>query len=65
MPRLIALALLAAFAGACARVKPYQRELLSLPTMALDGNVADQHVFETREGSSGGYGSVGSGCGCN
>jgi hypothetical protein len=56
-------------AGAgCARVKPYEREYLALPGMEIgDASelAADQHVFESREGSAGGYGSIGTGCGCN
>lgn len=49
-------------------VKPYQREWLAQPGMRLDKDAdgdAEQHVYESREGSSGGYGSVGGGCGCN
>jgi hypothetical protein len=56
-------------AGGCARVKPYERELLSKPTMTFQPdpheNVLDQHMIEAREGAVGGYGSAGGGCGCN
>ncbi len=64
MKRLLLLAIVL-LAAACARVKPYQRELLTLPGMSLESQPADQHIFESREGSAGAYGSIGSGCGCN
>lgn len=70
--RLVALVLLLSAAGGCARVKPYQREYLSKPIMAFDrgghdpqATILEQHVYEYREGSTGGYGSAGGGCGCN
>ena len=50
-------------------VKPYERDKLADPIMALDGDVVSasylQHVYESREGSRGGEGAVGGGCGCN
>ena len=50
-------------------VKPYERDKLADPIMALDGDPVStayiQHVFEAREGSRGGEGAVGGGCGCN
>jgi hypothetical protein len=50
-------------------VKPYEREHLADPIMALNPHpIASsyrQHVFEAREGSRGATGSVGGGCGCN
>lgn len=69
---LASLALLGSLAG-CASVepwvKPYEREHLADPIMALsrDGIAANyrDHVFETREGSHGATGAVGGGCGCN
>ena len=72
--RLAALALLAAVTLAgCASaepwVKPYEREHLAEPIMALNrGAIAASyrdHTFETREGSRGATGAVGGGCGCN
>jgi uncharacterized protein DUF4266 len=59
----------AALAGGCARVKPYERELLAKPTMTFQPDphedVLDNHMLEAREGAAGGYGSAGGGCGCN
>lgn len=50
-------------------VKPYERERLADPIMALErdpvsGSYLD-HVFELREGARGAMGSAGGGCGCN
>ena len=50
-------------------VKPYEREHLADPIMALERNPISStyldHVFETREGARGATGAVGGGCGCN
>jgi hypothetical protein len=50
-------------------VKPYEREHLADPIMALDRHPISSdyldHVFETREGARGATGGVGGGCGCN
>ncbi len=50
-------------------VKPYERDKLADPIMALDGDPVSvayiQHVFEAREAAKGGEGAVGGGCGCN
>jgi Domain of unknown function (DUF4266) len=69
---LLAAALLTLVSG-CAPiqpwVKPYEREHLADPIMALERNpissVYLDHVFETREGARGATGAVGGGCGCN
>ena len=50
-------------------VKPYERDKLADPIMALDGDPVSvayiQHVYEAREGARGGEGAAGGGCGCN
>jgi len=50
-------------------VKPYERDRLADPIMALDSDPVStayiQHVFEAREGARGGEGSAGGGSGCN
>jgi hypothetical protein len=63
----IALLLLFAPLAACVSVKPYERELLAQPGMSFESasNGNEQHMLESREGSFGGYGASGGGCGCN
>lgn len=50
-------------------VKPYERDRLADPIMALDmdpvATAYEHHVYESREGARGGLGSAGGGCGCN
>jgi hypothetical protein len=53
----------------CATVAPQQRAILADPTMQFDGeskhDTALRHAIENREGSMGGTGVSGGGCGCN
>jgi len=55
--------------GACATVAPYARERLARPDMEVgrnaDAKAGEEHATAYREGSSGGMGSSGGGCGCN
>ena len=55
--------------SACATVKPYEREDLARKDMEFAGNpdasAGEQHAVAYREGSSGGFGASGGGCGCN
>ncbi|MGB1015014.1 MAG: DUF4266 domain-containing protein [Nannocystaceae bacterium] len=55
--------------GGCARVKPYERGRLAQPDMALkpsdDLESGPDHALDYREGSAGGLGGNGGGCGCN
>ncbi len=50
-------------------VKPYERDRLADPIMALDSDPVSsssiQHVYEASEGARGGEGAAGGGCGCN
>lgn len=66
---LLAIAALSACSGIEPWVKPYERDKLADPIMALDGDPVStayiQHVFEAREGARGGEGAAGGGCGCN
>lgn len=65
--------LLLAGLGGCSNiepwVKPYERDKLADPIMALDSDAVStsyiQHVYEAREGARGGEGAAGGGCGCN
>jgi hypothetical protein len=63
-----AMALASALAG-CATVAPTQRAILADPTMQFDAeakhDAALRHALDNREGSMGGTGVSGGGCGCN
>lgn len=67
--RTLLLCLLVLAASACARVKPWQREIHARRQMQAEPDPAerklDGHVAEYREGSIGGAGVGGGGCGCN
>lgn len=64
----VAAALLPSCSPALVRVQPYERGNLSRPVMA-DGNTLraamTEHAYFSREGSFGGAGVGGGGCGCN
>ncbi len=53
----------------CATLAPQQRAILADPTMQFDSEArheaALQHAIDNREGSMGGTGVAGGGCGCN
>lgn len=63
--------------GACALlagcgtigVKPWQRDIMAKREMAIDANpvdtAVDDHVYFSKEATSGGRGFGGGGCGCN
>ena len=63
--------LLAASLGGCATigVKPWQRDVLAKPRMALVPDplemALDQHIYFSKEATTGGAGLGGGGCGCN
>jgi hypothetical protein len=56
-------------ASGCATVSPQERAILADPTMQFDSDAkhdaALRHAIENREGSMGGTGVAGGGCGCN
>jgi hypothetical protein len=56
-------------ASGCATVAPQNRAILADPTMQFDAeakhDAALRHAIENREGSIGGTGASGGGCGCN
>lgn len=55
-------------ATGCVTVKPSQRQHLSKPEMSPESDVEEEsfqtHVEAAREGSMGGHGAAGGGCGC-
>ena len=68
--RLIAAALVAAaatLAAGCAGVEPWERDLHARADMKADAHDAaiDDHIYFSKEASSGGRGFAGGGCGCN
>ena len=67
--RALLTALVALSVCGCVTVKPQERAVLSDPTMQFDGdpkaNAPIRHAVENREGSYGGNGVSGGGCGCN
>ena len=70
MTRLLrTLATLAALAGlaACTTVQPWERDLHARADMQPDAQDAaiDDHIYFSKEASSGGRGFAGGGCGCN
>lgn len=53
----------------CTTVQPWERDILARPEMALDYDAItmglDDHIYFSKEASSGGRGFAGGGCGCN
>lgn len=64
-----ALVLSALCLSGCATVAPYERGTLARTDMQLERNgdaaAGQQHADAYREGSAGGTGASGGGCGCN
>jgi hypothetical protein len=69
MRRLLLALVLAATACGRYAVRPDEKEFLADRIMQPDFDqqetTSDQHVFANREGSEGGFGAAGGGCGCN
>ncbi|MSQ98802.1 MAG: DUF4266 domain-containing protein [Xanthomonadales bacterium] len=67
--KLSLLLLLVSLLGACAPVQPWERGHLAQANMALAADplrdAMDEHVYNSKEASSGGMGAAGGGCGCN
>lgn len=63
------LAALLLLAAGCQGVKPWERGTLARPEMALNAqplrNAIDDHIYFSKEASSGGRSFAGGGCGCN
>lgn len=69
MKRSTWLIVLALTASGCTTVQPWERDVLARPEMSLDANpldaAIDDHIYFSKEASSGGRGFGGGGCGCN
>lgn len=67
-----ALVVAAALSGGCASFAPpapWEKQYLARPDMQFDPDPLDarymQHIYFSKEGTFGGYGVGGGGCGCN
>jgi hypothetical protein len=53
----------------CAGVQPWDRDVLARPDMQVVSDpleaATDEHIYFSKEASSGGQGFAGGGCGCN
>jgi hypothetical protein len=69
--RLILIGLMTVVLSSCASmgVEPWERDLLAKDSMQLVPNYLDnfydEHIYFSKEASSGGQGVGGGGCGCN
>lgn len=69
-PLFIAMALIVGLSGCSSLgVEPWEKGLLARSDMALDSEkldlALDDHIYFSKEGSSGGRAFAGGGCGCN
>ena len=61
----------ASFCASCGGVgpRPWEKDLMAKPEMQLTPyplqTAADEHIYFSKEASSGGRGFAGGGCGCN
>ena len=69
MRRVLAAAGVALLLGGCAGVEPWDRDVLARPEMQIVSDpieaAAGDHIYFSKEASSGGQGFGGGGCGCN
>jgi len=67
--KLFFLFILVLLQGCSLGVKPWQRGTLAKPEMLLTADpldlAFDEHIYFSKEASSGGQGTSGGGCGCN
>jgi Domain of unknown function (DUF4266) len=65
----VALVALTSMSSGCANVKPWDRDVLARDSMQIVSDPVDQsiddHIYFSKEASSGGQGFGGGGCGCN
>ena len=54
---------------ACAQVAPWEKDTLARPEMQMDSDpltsALDDHIYFSKEATSGGRSFAGGGCGCN
>lgn len=70
--KMLGIAVLSLVLSGCASlggVQPWERDVLARPEMSLDADpldaAIDDHIYFSKEASSGGRGFGGGGCGCN
>ena len=67
--RRLLLSLAVLLLAGCTVVEPWERDVLARPEMSLDESpldaTIDDHIYFSKEASSGGRGFGGGGCGCN
>ena len=67
--RLVLALSLCLLASGCASVQPWEHDVLARRSMQLNTHpniaAADDHIYFSKEGSSGGRSFDGGGCGCN
>jgi hypothetical protein len=69
--KMLGIAAMAMVLSGCASlgVQPWERDVLARPEMSLDADpldaAIDDHIYFSKEASSGGRGFGGGGCGCN
>ena len=67
--RIFAVLIISSLTFSCSSVSPWERGILAKPEMAWEPDPLmgqlQEHVYFSKEGSSGGYGAGGGGCGCN
>lgn len=68
---LVLLIILGASVGGCASIgpKPWEHDLMAEPAMSVNASALqssiDDHIYFSKEASSGGRSYAGGGCGCN
>ena len=69
LSRTAALAAAALALAACSTVQPWERDVLARPSMQLSTSpvldAIDDHIYFSKEASTGGRAFGGGGCGCN
>ena len=67
--QLLLLSMAVLLLGGCTVVEPWERDVLARPEMSLDASpldaAIDDHIYFSKEASSGGRGFGGGGCDCN
>jgi hypothetical protein len=65
---LLSLLIVSGLSG-CSSVQPWEKQNLAKPEMTFEGDRLDtgytEHIYSSKEASSGGAGVGGGGCGCN